>query len=271
MDNSDLLSKARFIGLTSRILGIRGFFRNRKNLSSDALAFAFGKYLLDFDGESFSQFRQDLFVAFFLGGKKEGAFVEFGAADGVTHSNTLLLEKLLGWRGILIEPISKAFKELAFNRPKSLLVRAAISVDNSNYMSMTQSGQLSSLIGYHDMDVLSSKRAIAISKGEVESVPLVDLSLLLRSHFPSGNLDYISIDVEGAELAIISRFDFSVSPSIFTIEYNNRKSDLDEICSIMSAKGYIRVFKEYPFYTGLDAWFVRKDLYENKKIEIGSQ
>ena len=32
-----------------------------------------------------------------------GTFVEFGARNGVDHSNTLYFERALGWRGILVE------------------------------------------------------------------------------------------------------------------------------------------------------------------------
>ena len=40
-----------------------------------------------------SQFLQDLFVLAVLDQKKNGFFVEFGGMDGITGSNTLILEK----------------------------------------------------------------------------------------------------------------------------------------------------------------------------------
>src|SRR5579872_4950705 len=47
-----------------------------------------------------SQIRQDLFVLSELNFKRDGFFVEFGAAGGVEDSNTYLLEEGFGWRGI---------------------------------------------------------------------------------------------------------------------------------------------------------------------------
>ena len=42
-------------------------------------------------------------------GKKNGIFIEVGAADGVDQSNTLLLEIKYSWTGLLVEPISDQF------------------------------------------------------------------------------------------------------------------------------------------------------------------
>ncbi len=51
-----------------------------------------------------SQIHQDIFVLYTLSWKRNGFFVEFGATNGVFLSNTYLLEKNFGWKGILSEP-----------------------------------------------------------------------------------------------------------------------------------------------------------------------
>ena len=48
--------------------------------------------------------------------KRGGIFIEVGAYDGVTISNTLLMERELGWTGLCLEPIPERFTQLRNNR-----------------------------------------------------------------------------------------------------------------------------------------------------------
>ena len=72
--------------------------------------------------ESYSQHGQDLYVyeTFFKNSAAKGCFVEIGAYDGVTLSNTLLFERHLGWSGLCIEPLPSAFEKLRTNRSRGL-------------------------------------------------------------------------------------------------------------------------------------------------------
>lgn len=49
---------------------------------------------------------------------EDGIFLELGACNGIKYSNTLFFEKNLGFKGILIEPVEKMFKDLKKNRKK---------------------------------------------------------------------------------------------------------------------------------------------------------
>ena len=70
--------------------------------------------------ETYSQNGQDRYVAdTFFRGMRNGFFVEAGAGDGLWISNTLLLERRYGWRGILVEP-TRAFEDLVKNRPDAI-------------------------------------------------------------------------------------------------------------------------------------------------------
>ena len=65
----------------------------------------------------FSQHGQDKFLnEQIFKGKKSGIFLEVGAHDGISFSNTYFFEKNLNWKGICIEPIPEVFKELERNR-----------------------------------------------------------------------------------------------------------------------------------------------------------
>jgi hypothetical protein len=58
------------------------------------------------------EYLQDLWVLNRMKHKGKGYFVEFGAANGETISNTYLLEKDHGWTGILAEPCRSFHKDL---------------------------------------------------------------------------------------------------------------------------------------------------------------
>ena len=62
-----------------------------------------------------SQIYQDVFVLYILNWKRHGFFVEFGATNGLDLSNTFLLEKGFGWKGILCEPVSTWKEDLIKN------------------------------------------------------------------------------------------------------------------------------------------------------------
>ena len=52
--------------------------------------------------------------------KKNGIFIECGASDGITYSNSYLLEQKYGWTGLLIEPIQDQFDALVSYRKNSI-------------------------------------------------------------------------------------------------------------------------------------------------------
>lgn len=56
-----------------------------------------------------SQLGQDKIVDEYFHGKRNGVFVDVGAYDGVTFSNTLMLGREGGWTGVCIEPLPDNF------------------------------------------------------------------------------------------------------------------------------------------------------------------
>ena len=59
---------------------------------------------------------QDILVSALLHHKRGGVFVDIGANDGITISNSLYFERELGWNGIAVEPIPSVFDKLQRNR-----------------------------------------------------------------------------------------------------------------------------------------------------------
>ena len=57
---------------------------------------------------------------------QNGVFVEMGALDGNTFSNTKFFEETRGWRGLLIEPSRVNFEKIIVNKSHAIGVNAAI-------------------------------------------------------------------------------------------------------------------------------------------------
>src|ERR1700730_1429338 len=71
----------------------------------------------DSDTRYFSQTGQDKFLnERVFGAKRDGTFVDIGAADGVFLSNTYFFEKELAWCGVCVEPRPEAFSRLVASR-----------------------------------------------------------------------------------------------------------------------------------------------------------
>ena len=58
-----------------------------------------------------SQIFQDAHVIDYYKGKKSGYFIDIGANDGVSYSNTLRLEYEYQWTGVCFEPLSLNLKD----------------------------------------------------------------------------------------------------------------------------------------------------------------
>lgn len=60
--------------------------------------------------------------------KTNGFFIECGALDGEFHSNTLYLERYLGWKGLLVEADPKNVALVKQTNRKAWFVPTCLSV-----------------------------------------------------------------------------------------------------------------------------------------------
>jgi FkbM family methyltransferase len=204
--------------------------------------------------ESKSQILQDLWVNYELGEKRDGFFVEFGATNGLVNSNTWLLEKKYGWNGILAEPNPFWHTVLGANRSAAIDHRCVDAVTGKTVTFLTTNAsdpELSSIAEFADGDHFAEVRA----KGNAIEVETVSLGDLLSQHNAPAEIDYLSIDTEGSELAILSQLDFSRHViNLISVE-QNRQTEA-KIEGLLKKQGFNRVFKEFSQW---DGWYVRAD------------
>src|SRR5579872_2283862 len=90
----------------------------------------------------FSQRGQDKFLhEEIFKGKKSGFFIEIGAHDGISFSNTYYFEKYFGWTGICIEPNADIFNKLKENR-SALCLPCGIAGKNEKRIYLKCSGYM---------------------------------------------------------------------------------------------------------------------------------
>jgi FkbM family methyltransferase len=203
--------------------------------------------------QSRAQLLQDLFVQYRLGEKREGFFVEFGATDGRTINNTYALELVWGWTGILVEPARAWHQALRANRPRCAMDERCVwhvTGERLAFNEVTTDPEFSTISSYSGGDF---HRAL---RGERESyqVETVSLNDLLTQHGAPRRIDYLSIDTEGSELAILQAFAFDAwDIGIITVEHNYTAAR-DALHALLTAQGYWRWFTEF---SDFDDWYAR--------------
>jgi FkbM family methyltransferase len=144
---------------------------------------------------------------------RPGYFVECGANDGYTQSNTYYLSRYRQWKGLLIEPIPMLYELCRSFRPESTVVNCALGAVDGCRSTMVYSDLMSTTIGARssteaDLAFASQNAAFVAREGcfQVE-VPVRTLSSILDD-VGVNHVDLFVLDVEGFELQVLSGIDF---------------------------------------------------------------
>lgn len=196
------------------------------------------------------QYRQDQFLneTFFKNRKtnKDGKpllFLEAGADDGISLSNTYFYEKELSWGGLLFEPNTDMYLEAVKIRNVPIL---NIALSNKNGIAQFRRNvgytrSLSGLVETHDVAYTGSngriQQEINEHGGSSEIIDVVTLTLNnVLEMYGMKEFEFMSLDTEGSELLILENFDFEKHLiKIFTMENNFNESKHREF---MASKGY---------------------------------
>lgn len=163
-----------------------------------------------------------------------GFFVEAGANDGVNQSNTLYFEKYLGWRGLLIEAIPELAERCRRNRPKCQVENCALVASGypGTTVEMRYCNLMSFMKGSFGSDQEDERRLECgrrfLGDGEKPytlTVPAKTLAQVLVSRGIE-RVDFMSLDVEGAEIEVLQGIDFEVvAPAFLLVEVRHDQGD----------------------------------------------
>ena len=220
-------------------------------LSSDLDFLSFATRMAPYSN---AQLMQDLWVLYELQEKRNGYFVEFGACDGVSLSNTLLLEKTYAWQGALAEPARAWHDALHRNRSCYISDKCVYKTDGIEVLfNEVDIGELSGMEDFAGDDFHAQFRQ------ERRQYPVATISLerfLSEARAPR-RIDYMSIDVEGGEFDVLQSFDFTRHDIALISVEHNFSSSREKIDALLSGHGYRRRFRQLSLF---DDWYVRPDL-----------
>jgi hypothetical protein len=184
-----------------------------------------------------SQAKQDQVVIGLLRDKREGFFIDLAANDARKLSNTYALERRFGWQGLCIEPNPEYWFDLSRFRTCKV-VAAIVGQDRMEEIKFNYRGVYGG-INREDFDNGEEYKTESIP---AFTVPLQEV--LERTDTPHV-IDYLSLDVEGAETYIMKNFPLSsYRIKIMTVERPDKELQLHLLANGFKLMGDISHFGE---------------------------
>jgi FkbM family methyltransferase len=178
----------------------------------------------------------------FFGRKHDGFFVEVGANDPHSGSQTWLLEQN-GWQGVLVEPQAALCEKLRSERKNSKIFQVACSRPEREGEALlhvaaeTGVSTLEKQMDSHGAQFVGTER-----------VKIITLDKVL-SEAGATRIDFLSLDVEGHEIEVMRGFDFKkYRPALILIEDGVRTLEKHRF---LKRQGY-RLVKR----TTLNNWYI---------------
>lgn len=194
----------------------------------------------------YSQINQDkYYIENVVKYKPNGTFLDIGAYDGVIGSNTLTLEKCLNWRGILVECNPVLYEQCKKARCNIVCKKALYEEDDVKLTFTIPKGQdikggKEQLGGIKKLLKPESVNAFAKSYKECEEITVQSINInKLLKQYNIYHIDYVSLDIEGGELSVLSSWDFTTHKVDFiTVEHGNVLSYQQKIYNLLKKKGF---------------------------------
>jgi FkbM family methyltransferase len=191
-------------------------------------------------------------------GYKNGFYVDIGSHDGISLNNTLYFEKNNNWTGINVEPIKIIYDKLIINRPNSININCAVCNSDGTAEFLCNTGYTEMISGLkkefdpRHLNRLNYENQKMGGITEVINVETKKLETILETHNVN-HINYLSIDVEGAEFEVIKSINFD-KVFIDVIGFENNYNDTSHpIIKLLEDNNYIIINKS------LDIFMIHKN------------
>lgn len=213
--------------------------------------------------EWFAQVRQDEIVSALLHRKRNGYFIDLAANDAVKISNTYALETLYDWTGLCIEPNPAYWAGLSYRKCNVVAaVIGASTMQEVQFKYPNRFGPQGGIVG----EQFDNKHASKFGEDRSRYTTTL-LDVFERFQTPK-TIDYLSLDVEGAELFIMQSFPFrEYQFSVLTVE---RPSE--ELTALLEKNGYM-LLKLLKRNSGETIWIhsSQKDSIDKRALELDTE
>ncbi|SVD76512.1 uncharacterized protein METZ01_LOCUS429366, partial [marine metagenome] len=167
-----------------------------------------------FKKKTYSMHGEDLVIEKYFKDVVSGFYVDLGSYHPVQNNNTMLLYQK-GWRGINIDISEFTIKLFNFCRPDDLNLNLAVS-DKSGEIDFYYQKKISAL------STIKKSQADLVFQGEIKKKKISSQTLtkiLDDSKYKEKQIDFLDIDIEGADLDALKSLDFSkYSPKLICVE-----------------------------------------------------
>ncbi len=196
----------------------------------------------------YSMHKEETIIRDFFQDRRGGFFLDVGCWHPIIASNTYYLEERLGWSGFGVDALPEMARKWKRNRPASKFF---------NYIVSDHADTVESFYRLDLSDVSSIQKPPPAEATKVEEikVPTITLTRLLEEHGVS-KIDFLSIDIEGAEPLALAGFDIDrFKPELVCIEAKPRNRE--SIMKYFADHGYERI-ERYLEYDRVNYYFTPK-------------
>lgn len=202
---------------------------------------------------SYAQNMEDYVLQQAFGDQRDGFYIDVGGGH-VVADNVSFHFYAKGWRGIVVEPQARLATAYATVRPRDVIVQKLV-------------GRAEGVVTFYEAadfhglsTTVAANAATSADNGVVSrqrDVPMTTLASLCAAHAPA-RIDFLKIDVEGAEAEVIAGNDWTrFRPRVVLVEAVVPWSMADASASfepLLTAAGY-----RFALFDNLNRWYVAEE------------